>query len=174
MLKIQNKKIHDFIVMKDELVTKGRAITADIEAVEKKIKACENKEKEITGKIEPDPELKAEGDRLVGIFNETMKKIEEIGNKIEAKKMEAIPKELIDEHKEFLKEKEQLERERNKIALKVQKTKDRVIPIIQKEVKPHLKEYDDIETATVKDGEVLITTFNHLDDWKRKFKQRQG
>jgi hypothetical protein len=77
-----------------------------------------------------------------------------------------------DEHMQLFKDKEKLERDRNKIALKVQKIKDKVIPIIQKEVKPLLlQEYDDIETAKVKDGVVVINTFNHLEDWKAAFKR---
>ena len=172
MLTIENKKVHDLIIMKDDLVTEGRKITGLMEDLEKKVRKCEDKEKKITGAIPPDPELKAKGDELVELFNKTLKEIEEIGQAIEKKKMDAIPKELLDEHKGYLKEIEQLERDRNKIALKVQKVKDRVIPIIQKEVKPLLEEYDDIETAKVKDGKVLVETFNHLADWKRKFKGR--
>ena len=172
---IKNKRIHDLIVLKDELVTGGRKITGEMELLEKKVRVCEEKEKKITGKCEPDATLKAEGDALAILFQETLDRLEVIGKEIEKKKLEAIPKELLDEHKGYLKEIEQLERDRNKIALKVQKIKDKIIPFIQKEVKPLLEEYDDIETAKSKgDDEILITTFNHLRDWKSKFKSRQS
>lgn len=174
MIELQNKQIADLIVAKDDLVTIGRGITAEMEALEKKVRKCEDKEKAITAKEKPDPTLKAEGDALVEVFNNALKRIEEIGQAIEDKKLAAIPKELIDEHKGYLKDIEKLERDRNKIALKVQKIKDRVVPMIQKEVKDKLEEYDDIETAKVKDGKVVLTTFNHLQDWKRKFKARQA
>lgn len=173
MITIDNKKIHDLIVQKDDLVTEGRAITGKMEEIGKKVTKCEEKEKAITAKEKPDSVLKEEGDKLVELFNTTLKRIEEIGQAIEKKKMAAIPQALIDEHKGYLKEIEGMERDRNKIALKVQKIKDKVVPLIQKEVKPLLKEYDDIETAKVKDGKVLINTFNHLEDWMRKFKRRQ-
>ncbi len=76
------------------------------------------------------------------------------------------------DHLEVLKQKEKLERERNKVALKVQKIKDKVVPIIQKEVRPLLKdEYDDIETAKLKDGKIVIETFNHIEDFKKKFRK---
>lgn len=181
MIEIESKKIAELITAKDDLVTEGRKITGQMEDLEKKVHKCEDKEKAITAKEKPDETLKAEGDALVEVFNNTLKRLEEVGQAIEKKKMDAIPKELIDEHKGYLKEIEKLERDRNKIALKVQKIKDRVIPLIQKEVVPKfvkrevtvdMSKFDDIETAKVKDGKVVIHTFNHLDDWKRKFKGR--
>ena len=101
-----------------------------------------------------------------------MKRLEELGNLIEQQKLDAIPKDIKTAHQALMKEREELERERNKIALKVQKIKDRVVPLIQKEVKPLLKEYEDIDTAKTKDGKVTINTFNHLNDWIRAFKSR--
>ncbi len=172
MITIDNKKMHDYIVAKDALVDEGRAVSKELEKIEVEITKCENEEKKITGSVKPDPALKAEGDALVVVFNQTLKKLEEIGSKIESKKLEAIPKTLMDKHKALLKQREEKERERNKIALKVQKVKDRVVPLIQKEVKPFLKEYDDIETAKTKNGMVVIATFNHLEDWKQKFKSK--
>jgi hypothetical protein len=69
-------------------------------------------------------------------------------------------------------EREKLERERNKIALKVQKIKDKIIPLIRKEVKPLLKDpFDDIETAQIKEDKVVVDTFNHIEEFKKKFKQ---
>ncbi len=114
----------------------------------------------------------AEGDLLAKGIEKTMKRLEELGQLIEKQKLDAIPEDMKLAHKAKMKEREVLERERNKIALKVQKIKDRVVPLIQKEVKPLLKEYDDIETAKTKNGKVIINTFNHLDDWKRMFKSR--
>ena len=174
MITLDSKRIHDYIVDKDKLVSEGRNISSQIETLEKKIEEFEKKEKEITAKAKPPEELVTEGDKLADGISKTMKRLEEIGNQIEQAKLEAIPKEMKDKHLELIKEREDLERARNKVALKVQKIKDKVVPLIQKEVKPLLKEYDDIETAKVKDGKVVINTFNHLNDWIRNFKQRQG
>jgi len=169
MITIENKKLHDLIVDKDALVNTGRGISRKIDEVEVKIKRLENKEKAITGKIVPSKELTDKGDALV---KEMMKKEEELNKlagEISKMKMAAVPQAMLDDHKQLLKDKEALERERNKVALKVQKIKDKCVPIIQKEVKPLLGEYDDIETAQAKDGKVVIKTFNHLADFKSKF-----
>lgn len=171
MIEIENKKLFDWITLKDALVDEGRAMTLLIEKEEQKVKKCEEKEKTITGSIPPDTKLKEEGDALIKVFNATLRRIEKIGQEIEQKKMDAIPKELLNEHKAALKENERLERERNKIALKVQKVKDRIIPLVQKEVKPLLNDYDDIDTAQTKNGKVVITTFNHLQDFYKKHKK---
>lgn len=172
MITLKNKKLVEWITEKDVLVSEGRKMSIELEKIEKEIKEHQNKEKEITGKIEPDEKLKEEGDLLVKEIEKKIKRLGELGAEIEEKKLDAIPKDIKEHHQELLKKREQLQREQNKIALKVQKIKDRVIPLIQREVKPLLQEYDDIETAKVKDDEVIINTFNHLEEFKKKFKSR--
>lgn len=169
MITLENRKLHDYIVQKDELVDVGRGISRQIEAIEVKVKRFEQKEKTITAKITPPKELTDRGDEIVREVTKLQTELTKIADAINQSKLDAIPEDMKNEHLALLKEREKLERERNKIALKVQKIKDRLIPIVQKEVKPLLKEYDDIETARVKDGKVVISTFNHLEDFKSKF-----
>lgn len=171
MIKLTNKRVHDYIVQKDELVTQGRAISKKIDDIERKTKRLEDQEKRITAKVIPPKEITDRGDALVKEVQALDKELGELVQKINDSKLAAVPSTMRDEHLALLKEKEQLERDRNKIALKVQKVKDRLIPIIQKEVKPLLGDYDDIETAKAVNGEVHIATFNHLEDWKAKFKR---
>lgn len=169
MIEIENKRLHDLIVDKDKLVEVGRGISRQIEAKEMKIKRFEEKEKRITAKVIPPKELTDKGDALVKQITELNSELTKIADSINKSKLDAIPEDMKTEHMQLLKEKEVLERDRNKIALKVQKIKDKVIPIIQKEVKPLLGQYDDIETAKTKNGKVIIDTFNHLEDFKSKF-----
>lgn len=171
MIIIDNKRLHDYIVQKDKLVDDGRAISRQIETLEVKIKRFEDKEKKITAKIVPPVELTDKGDAMAKELERLSAELGKIADQINQSKLDAIPEEMKNEHMQLLKDKEALERDRNKIALKVQKIKDKVIPIVQKEVKPLLKEYDDIETAKVKDGKVVINTFNYLEDFKAKFKR---
>jgi len=170
MITIENKRVHDYIVQKDELVTIGRGISKDIDAIDVRIKRLEEKEKRITGKVKPPQELVDKGEALVKEVTKLNTELTKIADEINNSKLAAIPEDMKQEHLQLFKDKEKLERERNKIALKVQKIKDKLIPIIQKEVKPLLEKYDDIETAKTKDGKVVIETFNHLEDFKKKFK----
>ncbi len=172
MIELTNKKLHDYIVDKDKLVDVGRKLSRDIEMVEAKIKRIEEKERRITAKVIPPKEMTDKGDALVAEVTRINTELTKIANDINDSKLAAIPADMKKDHMELLKQRESLERERNKIALKVQKIKDRVIPIVQREVKPLLlDEYDDIETAKAKDGKVMITTFNHLVDFKKKFRR---
>jgi len=171
MITLDNQRLHDYIVEKDAIVKAGRGISRQIEDIERRVKAFEEKEKKITAKIVPPQELVDKGDALVKQITALNTELTKIATEINDSKLSAIPKEMKDEHMALLKEKEQLERDRNKMALKVQKIKDKIIPVVQKVVKPLLKEYDDIETAQTKDGKVVIKTFNYLDDFKKKFKR---
>lgn len=170
MIILDNKKLHNYIVSKDTLVKEGRKISGELDKVQKDIEVCQKEEQKITGKIKPNKEFKKEGDALVSIMDTSMKRLEVLGKLIEKHKLDAVPKELKDKHFTLMAKKEKLERDRNKIFLKVQKIKDRLIPLVQKLVRPLLKEkYDDVETAKAINDKVYINTFNHLEDWKKKF-----
>ncbi len=171
MITLENKRLHDLIIQKDEIVERGRKISRAIDAMEMRAKEFETKEKAITAKVVPPKELTDKGDALAKEVEKMGAELTKLADQINQSKLDAIPKEMKDEHLQLLKDKEKLERDRNKVALKVQKIKDKCIPIIQKEVKPLLGEYDDIETAKTKEGKVVIATFNHLDDFKKKFRR---
>jgi hypothetical protein len=171
MITLENKKLHDYIVLKDNLVSDGRKIQGNLNRIEDKIKKYEEKEKAITAKTVPPQELIERGDALVKKVTELDAELAKIVKEINDFKLAAIPSDIKEEHQALLKEREALERDRNKVALKVQKIKDKVVPLIQKEVKPLLKDpYDDIETAKTKDGKVIISTYNRLEDWKKTFR----
>jgi predicted nucleic acid-binding Zn-ribbon protein len=171
MITIDDKKLVKYLTDKDKLVNEGIATSKEIEKIELKIEKCETKEKEITAKIKP-KKLGDEAEALKQQINDLIKKFEKVAGDITKEKLAGIPKKLEKEHKDLLKLKEKKERERNKIALKVQKIKDRAIPIIQKAAKPQLKEYEDIETATVRNGFVKVKTYSRLEEWKEAFKKK--
>lgn len=171
MIIIDNKKLHDLIATKDELVKGGRKISSELETIEFKINKIQNKEKKITGNCEP-KELLTKGEIARLEMERAMKAFDKIAAEIKQTKLDAIPKEMKEEHFALMATREKLENDRNKIALKIQKIKDKLIPMLKKEIKPHLKEFDDTETVEIKDGKVHVKTFNHLDDFKARFKKR--
>lgn len=169
---LDNKRVHDYIVDKDKLVDEGRAIQGKLNYVEEKIVKLESKEKVITAKVQIPKELTDKGDKLMKLMNDTNKELESLIKQVNDMKLAGVPEDMKKEHYDLMAQRETLERERNKIALKVQKIKDKMIPIVQKAVKPLLDEYDDIDTAKAKNGKVVISTFNHLADWKKAFKNK--
>lgn len=158
---------------KDELVKQGRKISADLEALQVKINEFEEKEKALTENVIPQ-ELIDEGNALRDKINVDIKRLEEIGNAIRDEKMKAIPEDMKTEHLKLTSEREKMEQERNKIALKVQKIKDRFIPKLQKEAKKHLGEFEDLMSAELSadKSKVVVQKFSHLQEWKRQFNAR--
>ena len=171
-MKITNNKLVKLLKDKDELVKVGRNTSKQIEKLDAKIKICEDKERGITEKVEP-KELGDKTDKLQAEIQAKIKQFEKLAKEIMETKLKAIPASLEKEHKDLLAEKEKLERERNKIALKVQKIKDKAVPIIKKEVAPLLKEYEDIESAEVKGDAVVIKVFSHLEEFKARFNKKK-
>lgn len=171
-LHIANTKLREYLSAKDLLVKQGRRISVEIEKIDKKIEEAKTRQRKYTDECNP-AILIAKGDALRDNINKQIEELEKIGQDIQDIKLASIPKEEVKIYEDLKKQKSEKELERNKVALKVQKIKDRAIPIIQKEAKPHLGEYDDIETAKVKGDTIVVNTFNHLDDWKAKFNKQE-
>lgn len=170
MIKIKNSKLKDYLLLKDQLVAQGRKMSADIEALDLEIEALNNDEKEITVKVNPE-ELIKKGEDINAQIQTLVTELEAVVKEIQDIKIKAIPKDMYDRHYALRDKKEKLERERNKIALKIQKIKDRVVPIITKEVKPKLKEFEDIEKTEIVGDEIVVTLFDRLEEFKKTFKK---
>lgn len=169
MIKFKHPKLKDLLTLKEQLVIKGRAVSQDLEEIEKEIETLNNDEKEITSKVEP-KELIEKGEKINAQIQELIKELEAVSKEIQEIKIKAIPQEMYDRHYELRDLREKTERERNKIALKVQKIKDKAVPIIQKMVKPYLKEFEDIEKADIVGDEIVVTLFNRIDEYKKLLK----
>jgi len=66
-----------------------------------------------------------------------------------------------------------LEEERNKVAIKGQKIKDKLNPIIQKLSKADEGEFEVVSKVETNDkGEVIVEFADMLEDWKKAFKER--
>lgn len=171
-IEIENKKMVEWIEAKDVLLNEGLAVLKQLEKVESEITSFQNKEKMITGKISPDATLKEEGDRLANEHAIIEKRLDEIIQSIEKKKMDAIPEKLLADHKEALKKRENLKRDMKKIENKIQKIKDRLVPLMKKEIKPLLQEFDDVDTPTIVKGKVVFPVYNHLENFKRQYRSK--
>lgn len=170
-IKLDNKKIVAFLNEKDEILKELHSVIKEIDVVNKKQLKNIEKQKKITEKTEP-KELIEQGRVIQEAINEQFKKLDEIGDEIHKLKLAAIPEKTKEEYFELKAKHEELETLRNKLGLKIQKIKDRVIPMIQKETKKHLEEFEDIENPKVVGEEVVIGVYSHLEDWKKKFKAK--
>jgi septation ring formation regulator EzrA len=171
-MKLNNKKLFGYLKEKLELTREGSVIVKDMEKIEKELMALTKKEEEITNKVNPEALLK-EDNELRAQCDVLVKKINDIGQKVFDAKLAAIPKAMSDKHRALIKEKEELQKELNKKALKIQKIKDRVRPIVAKLVAPHLKEYEEVEQVNIigNQDEVTVTIVNRLDAFKKSYKK---
>lgn len=79
---------------------------------------------------------------------------------------------VLEEGRELSKQIDVLENERNKKGLKIQKLKDKLIPLAQELAKPLLlNKYEDLETIDLdpETGKPTVNVFNHLEMWTENF-----
>jgi len=88
------------------------------------------------------------------------------------KKLLEEKEELVTQGRALTNDIEKLEKERAKIGMQIQKRKDKIIPLVEKEVKPKLAEYEDIETVSLDKGEIVVKVFNHMEEFKKAFADR--
>jgi len=81
-------------------------------------------------------------------------------HKIDSKKIKKLLEDkdaLIQEGRKSAKRMEELEKEQRKLALKVQKLKDKVVPLVKKYYADmNLTEFEEVVAVEVKDGEVIV------------------
>lgn len=167
IVKLDNPKLKDLILQKNDLVLSGRKIAEEIDLLGGSMKETENKliaEESKVDVSELRAELKAKAKLITDIMVEAQAIEKEIYKKIKAN----TPQELRDEYDALAKEKEEKERELNKIGHKVQKVKDKIIPLVHKIGKPYLEdEFEDFSTTKLdKNNEPYIEIYSKLEEWK--------
>ena len=75
---------------------------------------------------------------------------------------------LIKEGREISEQIEKLENDRNKIALRVQKIKDKIRPFAKKIKEAELRRYEDIQSIDLLGEDIVLTTFDYLEEYKKQ------
>lgn len=168
---LKNEKLLKLLVEKGDLINKGRAISDDISDLEKQMEEvditvqAEEKKVDIDDLVEKEKEISERVQKCIDDMN-TVKQ------EIYKRMSEKVDHSLHEKYEALKKEKEDKEEERNKVAIKAQKYNDKIIPLTRKLMTPYLEDlYDDYNTIELKDGEIVATIFNHLDEFKDNFKK---
>jgi hypothetical protein len=168
-IKLSNEELKELIIAKGKLVDEGREKSREIEKVEEEMDATEKLLMEEEKKVNLDEFSKKEAfitKRMEKCIADMDKLKVEIYEKIKSE----TPQEIRDKYDELKKQKDELETERNKIALSAQKYNDKIIPLSRELIKPHLQDdYEDNETIRVENDELKATIFSHLNDFKIRF-----
>lgn len=169
---IDNPRLTQILEEKNDMVMEGREKSIEIEEYDVKLAELDKQMVAIEQTVDIsdlDEQAKVVTEKTNAILAE-MKEIEQARfNRCDA----AIPQELKDEYKQLGKIKEEKENERNKIGLKVQKWKDKIIKMTQNTAKDYLKEeFEDFNDIRMENGELILEIFSHLEDYK-KLKRNQ-
>lgn len=170
-IKLDDKKLLKLLQEKGELIKSGIEKSKNIEEVEEKMSILDKNIQEKESFVDI-TDLNEQAKAIASRVDECIKEMEAVKQKIYDRMIEETPKEQRDEYDQLSKAKEQLEIERNKIAIQAQKYTDKIIPLGRKLMKPFLEdEFDDYDTIKLVDGEIVCTIFNHLEDFKKNYKK---
>lgn len=169
---ITNPLLVSLVKKKEALVLEGREISKKIEEMETRATELKEIEREYTGKCAT-PELMAEGERLQKVINDAMEELEKVSKQVRETKLASIPVEIREEHLKLNDDKAKLEKDLNKVGLAIEKIKAKYIPKVQKIARKDLKdEFEDLETSELVGDAIVVSTFSHLTEWKKKFRER--
>jgi UDP-N-acetylglucosamine 2-epimerase len=166
---LTDEKLKKLLKEKSALIHTGRAKSEEITKVEEQMDALD-KELQVEEKKVDLKDFHKREKAITKRMEKCIKDIEAVKNEIYAKIKAETPQEMRDKYEELTKQKDALETERNKIALKAQKYTDLIIPLARKLMTPYLEnEYDDYETLKLENDEIVCSIFNHLEEWKENF-----
>jgi chromosome segregation ATPase len=167
IVKLDDPKLKKLIVEKEGFVNEGRKVAGEIDLIKESQKSVEQKLVEEESKVDV-----SEFDKALLDKRDEMLALLKLSQRLERQRYDHIlkntPQELRDQYDQLEKQKEKKEQELNKLGHKVQKVKDRIIPIIHKLGKPHLEdEFEDFSTSKLDDtGTPVIEIYSRLEEWK--------
>lgn len=169
-IRIKDKKLVEMVREKEKMVEEGRAVSVQLESIDAQLEILKEKEKEYSSQVVPE-DLIVQGEALRVEINAKAEELQNLANKIHEMKLNGIPEDIKEQHIALAKEKDALEKTLNKIGLKIEKFKSKYIPKIQKIARPKLGDdpFEDLETSKLDGDEIVVTTFSHLENFKKRF-----
>lgn len=171
---IENDKLKKLLAEKEEYILRGREMSKQIEDFEKKMQDADKNIQDAEKKVDVS-DINERANAITDEFNAIVSKMEELKKELYTRIKANVPEQLYSEYESIAKSKEEAETERNKIALKAQKVKDRIIPIAQSAMKMFIEdEYEDFSGIRLEGEKIIGTIFSHLDEFKTNFRKRNA
>jgi predicted nucleic acid-binding Zn-ribbon protein len=169
---LEDPKLRKLLSQKAALITEGRSKSERIEALEKEMEIIDEEIRAYEKNVNTS-DLDAEAKIITESFNAIMQQMTDIKQKLHDRMKSAISPEAIALYEEKKKEKEGVEKERNRIALKVQQFTDRIVPFARKLMAPYLEnKYEDYDSIQLEDDKIVTKIFSHLDLFEKSFTKR--
>jgi len=168
-IELNDEKLKKLIEKKGELITEGRAKSERIEEIEKEMQEIDNKLVEAEKEVDIS-DIDANAKDITERFNTLKAEMDEVNRKVRERLSEHAPLELREQYHTLKKELDQLESDRNKIAIKAQKYNDKIIPTVRALLKPHiLDDFEDYGAVKIEDDKIIGEIINHLEEYKINF-----
>lgn len=169
---LDSPKLTELLTTVNDLVLAGREVSQEIVEQEEIMAATNQEMVEIEAKVDIS-DIDARAKDIVERVNQITADQRAVEQEIHDRCKAQMPQELKDKYDNAKKLKDEKEIERNKIGLRIQKIKDKTIPLARKLMKPYLEdEFDDYDGVVLENGELSGTIFNHLRDWKEKWVEK--
>jgi len=176
VVKFNDATLFELETKKAQLIEQGRALSKQIEDIELEMGKIDvrlqTQEAEVDIKDLKDKgnKIGVEMDNALNYFKKEMKEIQE---QIFKRMAEKTDPRLRNDHKKLEQQKLELEKKRNKMALKAQSVKDRILSLVPRVAKQYLTdEFDDYYDLKLENGEMILRIFNHLEDFKTNFRKK--
>lgn len=169
---LEDVKLKKALQEKEDMILIGREVSEEIEDIENDMAIIDTEIQALEKKVDLS-DLEPKAQQLTDEMNILMEKMEAAKKEVWDRIRAQVPKEVTDRYEAKKQQKEALEVQRNKIALKVQKKLDRIIPLGRKVMRPFLEnEYEDYDSLRIENGEVVGTIFSHLEDFMKRHKEK--
>lgn len=172
IVKLDDPKLKGLIVQKGDLILEGRKKSEEIDLIKESQEAVNKQLIEAESKVEI-KDLHEKGNNIV-------KQMEKLADDLNVIKQEVFDRvkaytdqSMRDQYETLDKQRKKAENDLNKIGHKVQKVKDKILPLVQKLGSPHLEdEFEDYATTRLDDdGTPILEIFSHLENWKDSFRK---
>lgn len=169
---LEDGKLKTLLQEKMELVLEGREMSQKIEDVEANMKAIDTEIQTYEKKVDIS-DLDAKAREITEAMNAIIAQMEGLKKEVKDRIRAGVPDTFYAQYEENEAKKKSLESDRNKTALKIQKKNDKIIPLGQKLMKPHLQDkYEDYDSLRIEDGQIVGSIFSHLAMFNEQFDKR--
>lgn len=171
---LEDGKLKTLLQEKTDLVISGRELSQQIENCENDMQAVDKEIQEHESRVDvSDIHQKmnevTEAMRAVTLQMAGLKK--ELHERLRAQ----VPVTFYEQYEALEVKKKKLEEERNKVALKVQKKNDKIIPLSRKLMSPHIQdEFEDYDSIRLEGGQIIATIFSHMQSFIDHFRKKKS
>lgn len=171
---LESDKLKALLQEKTDLVLHGRELSQQIEDCERDMAAIDAEIQEHEKVVDVE-DIRLKMKEVTEAMHAVMTQMEVLKGELRDRLKAKVPETFYEQYEALEVKKKQLEGDRNKLALKVQKKNDKIIPMGRKLMAPYIQdEYEDYDTLRLEGGQIIATIFSHMQSFIEHFKKRKS